>query len=148
MKIAPSDVERYLSDLSEIEKRCGGLRRDIEAENLTGEEIAKRAREIQEYFMQISPVIEYGAMKLDINSRVLYVDGKDTRLTKIEFDLLQYMMQHRGMAMTTDELMNNVWGEGHGSNESLRVHVWRLKRKIGEEYIRAVNSFGYTFGLR
>ena len=71
-------------------------------------------------------------------------------LTKKEFDLLHYLWQHEGAAVTRDELLNNVWGyEFTGDTNIVDVYVRYLRQKIDERFciktIHTIRAVGYMF---
>ena len=71
-------------------------------------------------------------------------------LTKKEFDLLNYLWQHEGTAVTRDELMNNVWGyEFTGDTNIVDVYIRYLRQKIDDRFgiktIHTIRAVGYMF---
>jgi len=71
-------------------------------------------------------------------------------LTKKEFDLLNYLWQHEGTAVTRDELLNNVWGyEFTGDTNIVDVYVRYLRQKIDDRFqiktIHTIRAVGYMF---
>ena len=75
---------------------------------------------------------------------------KPVQLTKKEFDLLLYLMTHRGKAVTRDELLENSWGyEYTGDTNVVDVYVRYLRHKIEDRFgvrmIQTIRSVGYMF---
>lgn len=71
-------------------------------------------------------------------------------LTKKEFDLLHYLWQHEGTAVTRDELLNNVWGyEFTGDTNIVDVYIRYLRQKIDDRFaiktIHTIRAVGYMF---
>lgn len=71
-------------------------------------------------------------------------------LTKKEFDLLNYLWQHEGKAVTRDELLNNVWGyEFTGDTNIVDVYIRYLRQKIDDKFgiktIHTIRAVGYMF---
>ena len=71
-------------------------------------------------------------------------------LTKKEFDLLNYLWQHEGKAVTRDELLNNVWGyEFTGDTNIVDVYIRYLRQKIDDRFgiktIHTIRAVGYMF---
>ena len=89
--------------------------------------------------------------ELDIKARCLFKKGKEIKMTKTEFDLLAYFLEHEGQALSRDEVMNNVWGvEYYGTQRSLDSFVATLRHKIEKkpakpEHILTVHGIGYKF---
>jgi two-component system KDP operon response regulator KdpE len=70
-------------------------------------------------------------VKLDLSSREVTVDGRTSRLTAKEFDVLSYLLQHPNKTLSHRELLQAVWGPDYGDElEYLRVFVNRLRKKI------------------
>jgi two-component system KDP operon response regulator KdpE len=73
------------------------------------------------------------------------------RLTRIEFDLLHYLMVHAGLPMTHARLLGAVWGvEYRGELEYLRTYVYHLRKKLEDdpaepEYLLTDANYGYRF---
>lgn len=76
--------------------------------------------------------------------------GTPIMLTKKEFDLLNYLWQHEGKAITRDELLNNVWGyEFTGDTNIVDVYIRYLRQKIDDKFgiktIHTIRAVGYMF---
>ena len=77
-------------------------------------------------------------------------DGEPIMLTKKEFDLLNYLWQHEGTAVTRDELLSNVWGyEFAGDTNIVDVYIRYLRQKIDDKFgvktIHTIRAVGYMF---
>jgi two-component system KDP operon response regulator KdpE len=80
---------------------------------------------------QQSPVIEFGAIRVDLTARTVTRDGDPVHLTPIEYRLLTYLIGHSGKVLTHQQLLRNVWGTAHaGNHASLRVFMTHLRQKI------------------
>ena len=70
-----------------------------------------------------------------------------SRLTPTEFDLLACLMEHAGLALSREHLLDRVWGTGeYGDPRVVDVHVRHLREKLGatgERYVRTVRGVGY-----
>ena len=76
-------------------------------------------------------VIESGDLKLDGESRRLFILGKEINLTAKEFDLLELLVMNPGKVYSRENLLNIVWGyEYPGDVRTVDVHVRRLREKI------------------
>ena len=66
-------------------------------------------------------------------------------LTLKEFELLVMLLKNRGMVLTRDQLLNQIWGYSFdGENRTVDVHIQRLRRKLGlEQEIQTVYRVGY-----
>ena len=77
--------------------------------------------------------------------------GESVDLSALEFKLLRYFIEHRGAALSRDELLNRVWGyEAMPYSRTVDVHVSGLRQKIEEnpsrpQYVVTVHRLGYKF---
>ena len=77
------------------------------------------------------PVLEVGEVVIDLDKRLVTVDGRRVQLTPNEFDLLRVLAQNEGKLMTHPTLLREVWGPAYGTESHyLRVHVAHIRRKI------------------
>jgi DNA-binding response OmpR family regulator len=80
-----------------------------------------------------SAVIEHGDLKVDAGRREVSVGGDQVQLAPKEFDLLWELLDHRGLVLTRDQLLERVWGYTFaGDTRTVDVHVRQLRRKLGE----------------
>ncbi len=92
--------------------------------------------------------LSVGILTLDSNSREVEVDGHAVELTKREFDLLQYLLENKGIALSRDTLLEHVWGyDYYGDTNGVDVYVRYLRSKIEEPFgikiISTVRGVGY-----
>ncbi|MCL7451603.1 MAG: response regulator transcription factor [Anaerolineae bacterium] len=95
--------------------------------------------------------LEYGGLKIDPQTRLVEIDGRERSLTAKEFDLLWTMARHPRQVFTRDQLLDHVWGLTEYIDPStVTVHVRRLREKIeadpGEpQHVVTVWGVGYRF---
>jgi DNA-binding response OmpR family regulator len=78
-------------------------------------------------------VIEHGDLRVDAGRREARVAGLEVQLAPKEFDLLWELLDHRGLVLTRDQLLERVWGYTFaGDTRTVDVHVRQLRRKLGE----------------
>lgn len=78
-----------------------------------------------------SPIIELGALRLDLERREVNVRGHEVHLTPIEYKLLAYLAQHAGKVLTHRQILNAVWGPNLSEHSHyVRVHMAELRKKI------------------
>ena len=99
-----------------------------------------------------SHALRAGKLVLDPDSYAVSYNGEPVTLTKKEFDLLHYLMENHGKAVTRDELLNNVWGyEYAGDTNVVDVYVRYLRHKIDDRFgvhtIQTIRGVGYLFSL-
>ncbi|MEU1482527.1 winged helix-turn-helix domain-containing protein [Streptomyces sp. NPDC005752] len=90
-----------------------------------------------------------GPVRIDSTRRTAAVDGVTLDLTYLEFELLAHLVAHPHRVHTRDQLVTTVWGYGHvGDGRTVDVHVARLRRKLGAEHrrsIQTVRRVGYKY---
>ena len=98
-----------------------------------------------------SKVLAYGGLKLDCDSRRVYIDDQEVNLTAKEFDLLELLMVHPNKVYSRESLLNTVWGSSYpGDYRTVDVHIRRLREKIepnpsDPRYIHTKWGVGYFF---
>ena len=90
-----------------------------------------------------------GGLEIDFDGRTVHVLQEQVELTLKEFELLKYLVQHKGKAVSRQELLNQIWGYDFvGESRTLDVHINSLRKKlgpIGRNYIKSVRQLGYRF---
>ena len=89
--------------------------------------------------------LELGPLALDRGAREIRLDGAEIELTQREFDLLEYLVRHRGQVVSREQLLESVWGfHSPGETRTVEVHIAQLRKKLGRpELIRTVRGVGY-----
>lgn len=91
--------------------------------------------------------IRAGALTMNLASYQVAVSGEQLYLTYKEFELLRFLMTHRGRVFSRDALLRHVWGEEYlGGTRTVDVHIRRLRAKVGpqfDELIQTVRNVGY-----
>jgi two-component system, OmpR family, alkaline phosphatase synthesis response regulator PhoP len=93
-------------------------------------------------------ILEHGELVLDAGRRECRVGDEEIRLAPKEFDLLWELLDHRGLVLTRDQLLERVWGYTFaGDTRTVDVHVRQLRRKLGDASpIVTVWGIGYKAG--
>lgn len=98
--------------------------------------------------------IRLGSIHLQPERGQVLVEGRALRLTRTEFELLHFLMQHAGKVLTHRRILQQVWGPEYGEeSEYLRVYIGRLRRKIENDpanpvYLLTEHGVGYRFEER
>ena len=97
-----------------------------------------------------SAVLTAGKLVLDPAKYAVAWDGRPIALTKKEFDLLKYLLEHKGQAVTRDALLSDVWGYDYaGDTNVVDVYIRYLRHKIDEPFqvktIHTIRAVGYMF---
>lgn len=93
-----------------------------------------------------SDVIDYKGIIMDNQSRSVRVDGKDITITFKEFELLKYLLTHKGTVVPREVLLEKIWGyQFEGESRTLDVHIGSLRHKLGEKgkCIETIRNVGY-----
>ena len=90
-----------------------------------------------------------GGLEIDFDGRTVHVLQEQVEPTLKEFELLKYLVQHKGKAVSRQELLNQIWGYDFvGESRTLDVHINSLRRKLGDPYdtwIQVIRGVGYRF---
>lgn len=89
----------------------------------------------------------YGSINLDSEHMRVQKDGKEILLTPTEFQILAVLIRNSGIVLTRNNLLEAIW-DNAGSyidDNTLSVHIKRLRDKIGGEHIVTVRGFGYRW---
>ena len=89
-----------------------------------------------------------GAVEVDTARREASVNGEVVALATREFDLLQYLVENAGIALSRRQLLDGVWGPGwYGDERTVDVHVRQLRKKLGDALpLATVWGVGYRLG--
>lgn len=96
-----------------------------------------------------SSVLSIGDLVLDVERRKVAVRGVEVDLTKREFDLLHYLLENKGIVLSRETLLENVWGfDFEGETNAVDVYVRFLRSKIDEVFdlkiISTIRGVGYV----
>ena len=76
-------------------------------------------------------ILRVGGLRMDLDKRLLYVDGRETHVTPMEYDLLTLFFKNTGKVLTTKHILKEIWGVEYGSDtQALRALMAGLRRKI------------------
>ena len=89
-----------------------------------------------------------GDINMDVTSHRVYLGDREISLTQKEYVLLEYFLTHKGIALSRDKLLTEVWGYNYvGETRTVDVHIRHLREKLGTEgdKIETVKGLGYRF---
>ncbi|WP_269412465.1 response regulator transcription factor [Lentibacillus daqui] len=97
-------------------------------------------------------VYDYGFFKIDSNKGKLTVKGRQVECPLLELKLLLYFCEHPNQVLSKHQIYRDVWGEYYGGDNTVMVHVHRLREKLEENpsnplLIKTVRGLGYIFEL-
>ncbi len=87
-------------------------------------------------------------LEIDFTARRVTIGGENVELSPKEYDLLFYMVRNRGIALTRDKLLSEVWGyDFYGDDRTLDTHIKLLRRSLGSyaDRITTLRGVGYRF---
>jgi two-component system alkaline phosphatase synthesis response regulator PhoP len=93
----------------------------------------------------------FGDVRVRQRGRQVFKAGREVRMTRKEFDLLVFLLQHRGETVTREQLLDEVWGyERFPTTRTVDTHVLRLRRKFESDpdaprWILTMHGQGYRF---
>jgi DNA-binding response OmpR family regulator len=96
----------------------------------------------------LEETIEIGGIVLDHQAHSVKIDGAAIDLSVKEFELLEYFVTNKGIALSREKILNNVWNyDYYGDARTIDTHVKKLRSKMGEkgDYIKTIWGMGYKF---
>ena len=98
--------------------------------------------------VQKEELLEVGGIVIDEAAHSVTVDGKPIELSFKEYELLQYFVENKGIALSREKILNNVWNYDYfGDARTIDTHVKKLRAKLMDkgDYIKTVWGMGYKF---
>ena len=92
--------------------------------------------------------IEKSGIIIDDKARTVTVDGKNVEMSLREYELLKYLLDNVGIALSRDKILNNVWNyDYYGDSRTIDSHIKKIRHKLGKKgkYIKTVRGIGYKF---
>ena len=93
-------------------------------------------------------VLSFEGLTVDFTGRLVYVDGEKVDMSPKEYDLFFYMVKNRGIALTREKLISDVWGyDFYGDDRTLDTHIKLLRKTLGpySKFIVTLRGVGYRF---
>jgi len=95
-------------------------------------------------------VFTSGNLRVDFGESSVFVNGERITLKAMEYKLLAYLVKHKNRVVPKDEFFRNVWEDSFSEDNTLNVHIRRLREKIEEnpnepKWIKTVRGTGYVF---
>lgn len=94
--------------------------------------------------------LELGGITLDRQAHIVSIDGTPIDLSVKEFELLEFFMTNKGVALSRDKILNNVWNYDYfGDARTIDTHVKKLRAKMGAkgDCIKTIWGMGYKFEI-
>lgn len=93
-------------------------------------------------------VFTYNGLSVDFSARIVTIDGERIEMTPKEYDLFFYMVKNKGLALTRESLISEVWGyDFFGDERTLDTHIKLLRKSLGKysKCIVTLRGVGYRF---
>ena len=93
-------------------------------------------------------VLVEGGIKIDKTAQIVTIDGEAIDLSFKEFELLTYFLENKGIALSREKILNNVWNYDYfGDARTIDTHVKKLRSKMGKkgDLIKTIWGMGYKF---
>ena len=98
-----------------------------------------------------SGIYEIGGIEVDSDGRTVKVDNKTIELSLREYELLKYLIDNKGIALSRDKILNNVWNyDFYGDSRTIDSHIKKIRHKLGKKgkYIETIRGVGYKFEVK
>ena len=96
-------------------------------------------------------VQDYGGITIDSDGRTVKIDGKQVEMSLREYELLKYLVDNQGIALSRDKILNNVWNyDYYGDSRTIDSHIKKIRHKLGKKgkYIETMRGVGYKFEVK
>lgn len=114
------------------------------------QEVIARVRAVMRRFPQaeetVPDMLECGAVKIDLESKMVYIDGERVMFSKKEFEVLSLMASHPGKIFSREDLITELWKDApYVLDRTVDVHIARIRSKLGTHKNYLVNRSGYGY---
>lgn len=96
----------------------------------------------------VNNVLKFEGLEINMSGREVFVDGKPVSLTPKEYDLLFYLVRNKGIALSREKLLEEVWGyDFYGDDRTVDTHIKMLRNSLGDyrKFIVTLRGMGYKF---
>ena len=110
--------------------------------------IARVQALLKRYNFALNEKKMYDGLEIDESAHTVYSDGEEIELTPKEFELLLYLCNNIGIALSRDKILNSVWDyEYFGDARTVDTHIKKLRLKLGQkgDFIQTIRGLGYKF---
>ncbi len=93
-------------------------------------------------------ILKFEGLEIDMAGRNVYVDGEKAELTPKEYELLFYLVRNKGIALTREKLLYDVWGfDFYGDDRTVDTHIKMLRGNLKDyrKFIVTLRGLGYKF---
>lgn len=100
------------------------------------------------YSIDSSEMIDVGGIVINKAAHIVKINDEEIELSFKEFELLTYFVDNKGVALSREKILNNVWNYDYfGDARTIDTHVKKLRKKLGDkgDYIKTIWGMGYKF---
>ena len=99
-------------------------------------------------YPQNESITSFDGIVIDTNAHIVTVDGNNADLSMKEFELLQFLINNKGVALSREKILNHVWNyDYYGDSRTIDSHIKKLRKKLGKKgnHIQTIRGLGYKF---
>ena len=103
------------------------------------------------YSIDSSEMIDVGGIVINKAAHIVKINDEEIELSFKEFELLTYFVDNKGIALSREKILNNVWNYDYfGDARTIDTHVKKLRSKLGDkgDYIKTIWGMGYKFEVQ
>ena len=115
---------------------------------VASDERAKTNKGLSPYSIDSSEIIDVGGIIINKAAHIVKINDEEIELSFKEFELLTYFVDNKGIALSREKILNNVWNYDYfGDARTIDTHVKKLRKKLGDkgDYIKTIWGMGYKF---
>ena len=97
---------------------------------------------------QTGNIVEVGAVKIDLQTKMVFIDGEAVVFSKKEFEILSLLASHPGQIYSRDDMITELWKDApYVLDRTVDVHIARIRSKLGicKNYLTNRTGYGYVF---
>lgn len=99
----------------------------------------------------LDDVFVYEDLEVNFKAHTVTIDKQEVKVTPKEFELLTYFIENKGIALSREQLLNNLWGyDFYGDDRTIDTHIKMLRNNLGKyrKLIITVHGMGYKFEIK
>lgn len=99
-------------------------------------------------YSETNSITNFDGIEINQDAHVVTVDGVNADLTMKEFELLEFLINNKGTALSREKILNHVWNyDYYGDSRTIDSHIKKLRKKLGKKgnHIETVRGLGYKF---
>ena len=116
------------------------------------QEVIARVKAVMRRFSpveeNVSGMLDCGKVRIDTESKLVYVSGEKVVFSKKEFEVLSFLASHQGKIFSREDLIGELWKDApYVLDRTVDVHIARIRSKLGacKNYLTNRSGYGYTF---